>query len=49
LRLDRRTDTALAHLRRAVELSPSLAELAREDDDLVAVRDQPGFAELVHR
>jgi tetratricopeptide (TPR) repeat protein len=42
-----RTDAALAHLRRAVELSPSLAELARADDDLMALRDEAGFAELV--
>lgn len=42
-----RTDAALAHLRRAVELSPSLAELARSDDDLAALRDQAGFAEVI--
>jgi tetratricopeptide (TPR) repeat protein len=42
-----RVDAALAHLRRAVELSPSSAELARGDDDLAALREQPGFAELV--
>jgi tetratricopeptide (TPR) repeat protein len=42
-----RTDAALAHLRRAVELSPSLAEAARTDDDLAALREQPGFAEIV--
>ncbi len=41
-----RIDAALAHLRRAVELSPSLAELARGDDDLAALRDQSGFAEI---
>jgi hypothetical protein len=42
-----RIDAALAHLRRAVELSPSLAELARGDDDLEALREQAGFAEIV--
>lgn len=42
-----RIEAALAHLRRAVELSPSLAELARGDDDLAALREQPGFAEIV--
>ena len=42
-----RTDAALAHLRRAVELSPSLAELARADDDLAALRKQGAFAEIV--
>jgi hypothetical protein len=42
-----RLDAALAHLRRAVELSASSAELARGDDDLAALRDQPGFVELV--
>jgi hypothetical protein len=42
-----RIDAALAHLRRALELSPSLAELARADDDLAALREQPGFAEIV--
>ena len=42
-----RIDAALAHLRRAVELSPSSADLARGDDDLAALRGQPGFAEIV--
>ena len=42
-----RTDAALAHLRRAVELSPSLAGLARGDDDLAALREQAAFAEIV--
>jgi mannose-6-phosphate isomerase-like protein (cupin superfamily) len=42
-----RTEAALAHLRRAVELRPSLAELAREDDDLAALRDDPQFSEIV--
>ncbi|HTX07972.1 MAG TPA: cupin domain-containing protein [Solirubrobacteraceae bacterium] len=42
-----RIDAALAHIRRAVELSPPLAELARTDDDLAGLREQPGFAEIV--
>jgi hypothetical protein len=42
-----RTDAGLAHLRRAVELSPSLAESARTDDDLAALREHAGFAEIV--
>ena len=42
-----RTDAALAHLRRAVELSPSLAEAASADDDLAVLREQAGFAEIV--
>jgi hypothetical protein len=41
------TDAALAHLRRAMELRPGLAELAREDEDLAALRDDPQFAEIV--
>ena len=42
-----RTDAALAHLRRAIELSPALAEPARDDDDLAALREHAGFAEIV--
>jgi tetratricopeptide (TPR) repeat protein len=42
-----RTDAAIAHLRRAVELSPSLAEAARTDDDLAALHEQAGFAEII--
>jgi tetratricopeptide (TPR) repeat protein len=42
-----RTDAALAHLRRAIELSPFLAELARRDDDLAALREQDAFAEII--
>jgi tetratricopeptide (TPR) repeat protein len=41
-----RTEAALAHLRRAVELAPSLAEAARTDDDLAALREQAEFAEI---
>jgi tetratricopeptide (TPR) repeat protein len=42
-----RTDAALAHLRRAVELLPALADTARADEDLAALREQAGFAEIV--
>ena len=42
-----RTDAALAHLRRAVELSPSVAALARDDDDLAALREHAAFTEIV--
>lgn len=42
-----RIDAALAHLRRAVELSPSSAELARDDDDLAALRGHATFGEIV--
>ncbi|MGO9971401.1 MAG: TPR end-of-group domain-containing protein [Solirubrobacteraceae bacterium] len=42
-----RIDAALAHLRRAVELSPSLVELARDDDDLAALREHAAFAQIL--
>ena len=42
-----RIDAALAHLRRAVELLPALAELARDDDDLAALREHAAFAQIV--
>jgi tetratricopeptide (TPR) repeat protein len=42
-----RTDDAVAHLRRAIELAPSLAELARSDNDLAALREHPDFAQIV--
>ena len=42
-----RIDAALAHLRRAVELSPALAESARSDDDLAALRGHAAFAEVL--
>ena len=41
-----RTEDALAHLRRAIELRPALAEYARADEDLAALRDDPAFAEI---
>ncbi|HUA48259.1 MAG TPA: antibiotic biosynthesis monooxygenase [Solirubrobacteraceae bacterium] len=42
-----RIDAALGHLRRAVELSPVLAESARSDEDLAALRDHATFAEVL--
>jgi mannose-6-phosphate isomerase-like protein (cupin superfamily) len=42
-----RLDAAITHLRRAIELSPRLAESARADDDLAALRDKPAFGEIV--
>jgi hypothetical protein len=42
-----RVDAALAHLQRAVELSPSLAESARSDEDLAALHDHARFADIV--
>jgi mannose-6-phosphate isomerase-like protein (cupin superfamily) len=42
-----RTELALTHLRRGVELSPHLAELARTDDDLESLREFPSFTEIV--
>jgi tetratricopeptide (TPR) repeat protein len=38
-----RTDDALAHLRRALELKPEWAEAAEKDEDLTALRDQPDW------
>jgi tetratricopeptide (TPR) repeat protein len=38
---------ALDHLRRALELSDMFREYARGDSDLDAIRDEPGFADLV--
>lgn len=40
-------DEALSHLRRAIELSPDLAGLARDDEDLASLREKPDFAEIV--
>lgn len=42
-----RIDAALAHLRRAIELLPALAELARDDEDLAALREHAEFAQIV--
>ena len=35
-----RADAAIAHLRRAVELRPTLADAARENDDFASIRDR---------
>jgi tetratricopeptide (TPR) repeat protein len=42
-----RTDDALDHLRRAIQLMPEIARFARDDQDLAALREEPGFAELI--
>ena len=42
-----RTEAALVHLRRAIELTPSLAELAKSDDDLSTLREDEAFGEIV--
>jgi AraC-like ligand binding domain len=44
--LDGNRDLALEHLSRAIADRPEVAEWAREDDDFVALRDDPRFAEL---
>ncbi len=41
------TEEAIEHLAAALELRPSLAELAREDSDLDAIREDTRFEELV--
>ena len=40
-------DELFAHLRRGVEGFPPFREMARNDDDLAAVRDDPRFKEVV--
>ena len=42
-----RRDDALEHLRTAVEKSDQLRKLAAGDSDLDAIREEPGFKELV--
>jgi mannose-6-phosphate isomerase-like protein (cupin superfamily) len=42
-----RTDAAIAHLQRAVELEPSNAELARDDEDFAALREDSAFTAIV--
>jgi tetratricopeptide (TPR) repeat protein len=45
-----RTDDAIEHLRRSIELSPERSRaLAQDDSDLDAVRDEPAFKELINR
>lgn len=41
------TEASLAHLRRAIELEPSNAELARDDDDFAALRENSAFVAIV--
>lgn len=38
-----RTEDALAHVRRALELKPEFADHMRKDDDLVSLRELPGW------
>jgi mannose-6-phosphate isomerase-like protein (cupin superfamily) len=42
-----RKDAALEHLRRSLEIDGSFREYARGDSDFAAIREEPGFAELV--
>jgi mannose-6-phosphate isomerase-like protein (cupin superfamily) len=42
-----RIDAGVAHLRRALELTPSLVDLARGDEDLDALREHPEFAQIL--
>jgi hypothetical protein len=42
-----RAEAAIAHLCRAVELEPSNAELARDDEDFAYLRENPAFAAIV--
>jgi hypothetical protein len=42
-----RTDDALGHLRRAIDLMPEAKSFARGDDDLAVLRTEPAFTELV--
>ena len=42
-----RNEDAVGHLRMALERRPSLRELAKDDSDLDALRDEPEFLELV--
>jgi tetratricopeptide (TPR) repeat protein len=44
--MGKRTE-ALDHLRRAIELAEEFRDNARSDTDLDAIRDEPGFRELV--
>ena len=42
-----RKEDAMRHLRRAIELWDGMREYAKNDTDLDAIRDEPGFAELL--
>ena len=45
--LSGRTDDAIEHLRRAIELSERFRAYAQDDSDFDAIREAPGFEELV--
>jgi hypothetical protein len=47
--VDGHRDAALRALRRALELRPEVAEWAREDADLAALRDDPEMRDLISR
>ena len=38
-----RSEAALKHLRRAIELRPEFADAAKDDDDFASIRDLPGW------
>jgi tetratricopeptide (TPR) repeat protein len=42
-----RKEDAVQHLRRAIELSEQFRDYAKGDSDLDAIRDEPGYKELV--
>jgi hypothetical protein len=42
-----RTDDALEHLRRSIEMSDQFRDYAKGDSDLNAIRNEPAFEELV--
>jgi tetratricopeptide (TPR) repeat protein len=42
-----RSDEAIEHLRRSIELEERFRELARTDTDFDPIRDEPGFKELL--
>jgi mannose-6-phosphate isomerase-like protein (cupin superfamily) len=42
-----RPQDAIGHLRSAFELRPGLRDLAKEDSDLDALRDEPAFRDLI--
>ena len=45
--LSGRNEDAIAHLRVAFELQPSLRDLAKKDNDFDPIRNEPAFRELV--
>jgi tetratricopeptide (TPR) repeat protein len=42
-----RTDDAIEHLRRSIEMSDRFREMAKQDSDFDAIRSEPAFEELV--